>query len=163
MKRSSTLFLKIAVIFIGIPVLAACLFVLPQIANEANEAVKRGSDMAFAVYAILMVMYVSAVPFYFALYQSFNLLSYIDKNQAFSELSVKALKKIKNCALIISGLYVVGIPFVYILAEVDDAPGLILVGLVMIFAPLVIAVFAAVLQTLLQQAIDIKSENDLTV
>lgn len=163
MKRGSTLFLKVAVIFIGIPVLAACLFLLPQIANEANEAASRGSDLAFVVYAILMVMYVSAVPFYFALYQSFNLLSYIDKNQAFSELSVKALKKIKNCALIISGLYVVGIPFVYILAEVDDAPGLILVGMVMIFAPLVIAVFAAVLQRLLQQAIDIKSENDLTV
>jgi hypothetical protein len=32
-----------------------------------------------------------------------------------------------------------------------------------IFASLVIAVFAAVLKRLLQQAIDIKSENDLTV
>ncbi|MFC4321230.1 DUF2975 domain-containing protein [Litchfieldia salsa] len=163
MKRSSTLFLRIAVICIGIPVLALCLFLLPQITEEANEAAARGSDLAFAIYAILMVMYVSAVPFYFALYQSFNLLSYIDKNQAFSDLSVTALKKIKNCALIISGLYVVAIPFVYVLAEVDDAPGLILVGMAMIFAPMVIAVFAAVLQRLLQEAIDIKSENDLIV
>ena len=89
MKRGSTLFLKIAVILIGIPVLALCLFLLPQIANEANEAAERGSDLAFVVYGILMVMYVSAVPFYFALYQSFNLISYIDKNQAFSELSVR--------------------------------------------------------------------------
>ena len=43
MKRSSTLFLKIAVIFIGLPVLALCLFLLPQIASEANEAAARGS------------------------------------------------------------------------------------------------------------------------
>ncbi|MBU0905405.1 MAG: DUF2975 domain-containing protein, partial [Firmicutes bacterium] len=43
------------------------------------------------------------------------------------------------------------------------APGLGLVGMVMIFAPLVIAVFAAVLQRLLQEAIEIKSENDLMV
>ncbi|KKB39359.1 DUF2975 domain-containing protein [Bacillus thermotolerans] len=163
MKRSSTLFLRAAVIFIGIPVLAMCLFLLPQIAGEANEAARRGADIAFAVYALLMVMYVSAVPFYFALYQSFNLLNYIDKNLAFSKLSVRALKKIKNCALTISGLYVAALPFVYALAEVDDAPGLILIGMVMIFAPLVIAVFAAVLQRLLQEAIDIKSENDLTV
>jgi hypothetical protein len=163
MKKSSTLFLKVAVIFIGIPVLAMCLFLLPQIANEANEALKKGSDLAFVVYGILMVMYVSAVPFYFALYQSFTLLSYIDKNQAFSELSVRALKKIKNCALTISGLYVIALPFVYILAEADDAPGLILIGMVIIFAPMVIAVFAAVLQRLLQEAIDIKSENDLIV
>ena len=163
MKRSSTLFLKVAVIFIGIPVLAACLFLLPQIANEANEAADRGSDLAFVVYGLLMVMYVSAVPFYFALYQSFNLLSYIDKNQAFSQISVTALKKIKTCAIIMSGLYVVALPFVSILAEVDDAPGLIIVGMVPIFASMVIAVFAAVLQRLLQEAINIKSENDLTV
>jgi hypothetical protein len=163
MKRSSTLFLKVAVIFIGIPVLALGIFLLPQIANEANEAAERGWDLAYVVYGILVVMYVSAIPFYFALYQSFNLLSYIDKNQAFSELSVRALKKIKTCAITISGLYVAALPFVYILAEVDDAPGLILVGMVMIFAPMVIAVFAAVLQRLLQEAIDIKSENDLII
>ena len=35
MKRGSTLFLKIAVILIGFPVLALCIFLLPQIANEA--------------------------------------------------------------------------------------------------------------------------------
>lgn len=163
MKRGSTLFLKIAVILMGIPVLALCLFLLPQIANEANEAAERGADVAFVVYGILMVMYVSTVPFYIALYQAFKLLSYIDKNKAFSKLSVRALKNIKNCAIIISGLYAVALPLVYIMAEIDDAPGLVLIGMVPIFASIVIAVFAAVLQRLLQEAIDIKSENDLIV
>ena len=147
----------------GIPVLALCIFLLPQIVNEANEAADKGSDLAYVVYGIVTVMYITAIPFYFALYQSFTLLSYIDRNQAFSDLSVLALKKIKNCAITISGFYVIVLPFVYILAEVDDAPGLILVGMVMVFAPLVIAVFAAVLQRLLKEAIDIKSENDLIV
>jgi len=59
MKRGSTLFLKIAVILMGIPVLALCLFLLPQIVSEANEAAERGSDLAFAVYGILMVMFSS--------------------------------------------------------------------------------------------------------
>ncbi|WP_277585224.1 DUF2975 domain-containing protein [Psychrobacillus antarcticus] len=163
MKRGSTLFLKLAVILMGIPVLAMCLFLLPQIANEANEAAERGSDLAFVVYGLLMVMYVSAVPFYIALYQSFNLVSYIDKSQAFSELSVIAITKIKICAIIISGLYVVALPFVFILAQVDDAPGLVIVGMIPIFASMVIAVFAAVLQRLLKEAIDIKEENDLIV
>ncbi|MEK3797901.1 DUF2975 domain-containing protein [Peribacillus sp. FSL H8-0477] len=163
MKRSSTLFLKAAVIFMGIPVLALCIFLLPQIVNEANEAADKGSDLAYVVYGIVTIMYITAIPFYFALYQSFTLLSYIDRNQAFSDLSVLALKKIKNCALTISGFYVIVLPFVYILAEIDDAPGLILLGMVMVFAPLVIAVFAAVLQRLLKEAIDIKSENDLIV
>ncbi|EGW41794.1 hypothetical protein DOT_0212 [Desulfosporosinus sp. OT] len=54
-------------------------------------------------------------------------------------------------------------PFFYLVGEKDDAPGLILLGLVITFAPTVIAVFAAVLEKLLKDAIDIKSENDLTV
>ena len=37
MKRGSTLFLKIAVILIGIPVLALCIFFVPEIANFAAE------------------------------------------------------------------------------------------------------------------------------
>ncbi len=54
-------------------------------------------------------------------------------------------------------------PLLYLMAEIDDAPGIILIGLVIVFASMVIAVFSAVLQRLLKEAIDIKSENDLTV
>ena len=163
MNRGSTLLLKVAVICIGIPVLALCIFLLPQIAMEAIEEAKKGATLAYVVFGILLVMYVSAIPFYFALYQSLKLLSYIDKNEAFSEISVIALKKIKYCAITISSLYVVALPLVFIIAEWDDAPGLVVIGMVMVGAPLTIAVFAAVLQRLLKDAIAIKSENDLTV
>lgn len=78
-------------------------------------------------------------------------------------MSVKVLKNIKYCAIIISALYVAGMPILYLMAERDDAPGIIVIGLIIIFASMVIAVFAAVLQKLLKEAIDIKSENDLTV
>ncbi|MBO1915489.1 DUF2975 domain-containing protein, partial [Microvirga sp. 3-52] len=93
---------------------------------------------------------VSVIPFFVALYQAFKLLSYIDKSQAFSDMSVVALKKIKYCALIISGLYAVILPFVFLVADLDDAPGLVIIGMVPVFASMVIAVFAAVLQRLLQ-------------
>jgi hypothetical protein len=158
MKRGTTLFLKIAVILIGIPILALCIFGLPWLANNPANP-----DYAHILYPILIGMYISAVPFYFALYQAFKLLCYIDKNKAFSQISVKALKNIKYCAITISALYLVIMPFVYLVAEKDDAPGLIIIGMVPIFASMVIAVFAAVLQKLLKEAIDIKSENDLTV
>ncbi|QUG41863.1 DUF2975 domain-containing protein [Psychrobacillus sp. INOP01] len=160
MKQGSTLFLKITVILIGIPVLALCIFLVPGIANFAAELYP---DIAFIKYLVLINLYAAAIPFYFALYQAFKLLSYIDKNKAFSKISVRALKKIKYCAITISGLYVVGMPLFYLIAEMDDAPGVIVIGMVIIFASIVIAIFAAVLQKLLQEAIDIKSENDLTV
>ncbi|WP_042461892.1 DUF2975 domain-containing protein [Neobacillus dielmonensis] len=160
MKRGSTLFLKIAVFIIGTPVLAFCIFMVPVIAKHLAKGI---SGWDYAVLGILIIVYITAIPFYMALYQAFKLLSYIDKNEAFSELSVLSLKKIKNCAITICGLYIIGLPLFYIFAELDDAPGVVVVGMVLVFAPLVIAVFAAVLQRLLQEAIDIKSENDLTV
>ncbi|MDT3427308.1 hypothetical protein J2Z22_002859 [Paenibacillus forsythiae] len=157
MKRE-TLFLKIAVFLIGIPILALCILGLPRVAIEAA-----GHYPAYWLYPLLTVMYVSAIPFFVALVQAFRLLSYIDKNNAFSELSVRALKNIKYCAFAISILYAAGMPLVYLIAEEDDAPGLIVLGMVIVFASIVVAVFAAVLQKLLKNAIDIKSENDLTV
>ncbi|MBC6973709.1 DUF2975 domain-containing protein [Bacillus sp. Xin] len=158
MKQVSTLFLKIAVMLIGIPILALCIFGLPWLANNPVNP-----NYAHILHPILIIMYISVIPFFVALYQAFRLLSYIDKNKAFSELSVRALKNIKYCAITISILYVVSMPFFYFMAEIDDAPGIIVIGLVVIFASMVIAVFAAVLQKLLKEAIDIKSENDLTV
>ncbi|TWJ96497.1 hypothetical protein CHCC20487_0827 [Bacillus licheniformis] len=119
--------------------------------------------ISYLKYLVYADLYAAAIPFYFALYQAFKLLSYIDQNKAFSELSVRALKNIKYCAITISILFAAGMPLFYLIAEMDDAPGIILIGLVLIFASMVIAVFAAVLQRLLQEAIDIKSENDLTV
>jgi len=159
MKRE-TIFLKLAVFLIGTPVLALCIFGLPWIAKDAAES---STEMAYVLYGILIVMYISAIPFFVALYQTFRLLSYIDKNKAFSELSVRALRNIKFCAITISGLYLVSMPLFYIVAEVDDAPGAMVFGMGPAFASMVIAVFAAVLQKLLEEAIDIKSENDLTV
>ncbi|MFP7298331.1 DUF2975 domain-containing protein [Neobacillus niacini] len=158
MKRGSTLFLRMAVFLIGTPVLALAIYGLTWLPkNPANP------DYAHILYPIVVGMFVSVIPFFAALFQAFKLLSYIDKNQAFSELSVKALKNIKICAITISAVYVVILPFVFLVADLDDAPGLIIIGMVPVFASMVIAVFAAVLQRLLQEAIDIKSENDLTV
>lgn len=95
MKRGTTLFLKIAVILIGIPILAICIFLVPEIANYTAELYP---EMAFIKYLFLVNLYAAAIPFYFALYQAFKLLTYIDRNKAFSELSVTALKNIKYCA-----------------------------------------------------------------
>ncbi|MCU5463242.1 MULTISPECIES: DUF2975 domain-containing protein [Bacillus cereus group] len=160
MKQGSTLFLKTAIILIGIPVFALCIFLIPNIGNYAADLYP---DIAYIKYLVLINLYATVIPFYFALYQAFKLVSYIDKGNAFSKLSVRALKKIKQCAITICVLYVVGMPLFYLVAKRDDAPGIIIIGMILIFASMVIAVFAAVLQRLLKDAIDIKSENDLTV
>ncbi|SFC96596.1 DUF2975 domain-containing protein [Bacillus sp. UNCCL81] len=158
-KRSSTTFLKAIIFLAGIAVLALCIFLVPHF---GNFAAKMYPNIAAMKYLVFIVLYGAAVPFYFALYQAFNLLRYIDDNTAFSELSVKALKNIKYCAVAISVIYVLGMPLFHFIAKKVDPP-IGFLGLIIIFASLVIAVFAAILQQLLQEAINIKSENDLTV
>jgi len=160
MKRGTTLFLKFAVIVIGLVGLALCIFLVPEIANYMAKLYPQAH---YLKYLVLTGLYPTAIPFYCALYQAFKLLSYIDRNNAFSEPSVEALKIIKYCAAVISALFMLDMPLFYLFAERDDAPGVIIIGLVMIFASMVIAVFAAVLEKLLKNAIDIKVENDLTV
>lgn len=159
MKRE-TIFLKVAVFVIATPIVAICLFALPFIWRQAAE---EGGWVQTSIHPILIGMYVAAVPFLVALYQTFRLLGYIDRNEAFSYLSVKSLRFIKYCALCITVVYTATLPFFYQFAERDDAPGFMVIGLVLVFASFVVAVFAELLQKLLKRAIDLKQENDLTV
>ncbi|WP_211653461.1 DUF2975 domain-containing protein [Planococcus alpniumensis] len=159
MKRE-TLFLKVVLFLMALPVIALCIFVVPPLSSIIQD----GPDqLAFLQYVFVALLYATAVAYFVALYQTYKLLSFIDDNIAFSVRSVTAIKNIKRCALVITGIYVLAMPLFYIIAEIDDAPGLILMGAAIGFGALVIAVFAAVLQKLLTHAIDIKSENDLTV
>lgn len=159
-KPGSTTFLKAVIVLFGLAALALCVFVVPEIAGFAAELYP---DMAYIQALVMIDLYGAALPFYIALYQAFKLLGYIDQNKAFSDTSVQVLKNIKNCAVTISGMFVIGMPLFYLMAERDDAPGIIVIGMIIILASMVIAVFAAVLQKLLNEAIELKSENDLTV
>lgn len=154
MKQGSTLFLKLIISFIGLVVLGLCVFLLWAIIS---------SQEAGDYLPVLLGMYIAAVPFFFALFQTWKLLVYIDKSEAFSDSSVRALKKIKYCAIAISTVYMASMPFIVHVADKDDAPGATALGFVIIFSSIVIATFSAVLQKLLREAINIKSENDLTV
>lgn len=154
MKYGSTLLLRLAVLVMGLMVLALCIIALPTGIESDETGYYR---------PILIGMYLTTIPFYIAMFQTLKLLNYVDKNTAFSEKSVKALKYIKYCAGSISVVYGASLPYFYYAAQQDDAPGVVVIGMLFTFAPLVIAVFAAVLQILLRNAIAIKSENDLTV
>jgi len=158
MERVSTLFLKITLFVFAIPILAACVLGLPQLIDEFSDY-----DQMWVYLPVIIVLYAAAVPYFIALYQAFGLLNYIDKSIAFSELSVTALKRIKYCAIAIGCLIAAILPCLYLIAQEEDAPGLLVIGMAIAFASFVIAFFAAVLQKLLRSAIDIKSENDFTI
>ncbi|HRQ37375.1 MAG TPA: DUF2975 domain-containing protein [Chloroflexota bacterium] len=157
LKRGSTLFLKVVICLIGIGTLVVLIW-FPQLEGRAAnlDLIHIYSDPAI-IYA-----YIGSIPFFVALYQAFKLLGYIEQDQVFSEKAVRALRKIKLCAVAIIGFIVAGIAFI-ILGSEEDPAGVVAMGIYTTFATVVIAVAAAVFERLLQNAVDIKSENDLTV
>ena len=156
----STFFLRATVVILGFIAVGLAILILPAIYSEWEHAYPQAACLK---YPALVILSMTMIPFFIALHQTLKLLRLVDKNEAFSEVSVAALKKIKYCALGFGGLYALFLPIAHVVARGEDAPGLMIIGLIMTCAPVVIAVFAAVLQRLLQSAITIKSENDLTV
>jgi len=159
-KKGSTIFLKSVIMLLGIPVLALGLFWLPGIASRDAAAHPESSYLS---YLFLLYVYALCIPYYTALYKAYRLLTNIDQHKAFSK-SVRALRTIKNCALTIVADLVLGITSIMIMfTGKEDITGIITLTLISIFVTSTIATFAAVLHRLLQKAIDLQNENQLTV
>lgn len=158
LKQSSTLFLKVVILLIGIAALVGMIW-FPQTEGRATNL-----DL-ISIYTdpFILYGYITSVPFFLALYQAIKLLGLIDKNKIFSQAAIKAVRNIKYCALAIIGFLVVAIFYIRLMAQGDDPAGPTMMGFVTIVTSAVIATTAAVFQKLLQNAVDMKSENDLTV
>lgn len=160
-KNCSTLLLKMALVCMGLIVLAWVIFALP---NLYKGAVVEFPYARLAVLGIVIVLHAVAVPYFFVLWQSWKLLVLIDQNKGFSKFSVTTFRSIKYASLTGGILLMLGfVPLLYPIAEVDDAPGLLIFGFLFACIPLVVSVFAAVLEKLFQNAVEMKSENDLTI
>ena len=158
LKRASTLFLRGVIVLIAIGVLAAMIR-FPQTEGRAAHL-----DLV-SIYTdpLIIYGYIASIPFFIALYQAFKLLGYVDHNQVFSQPAVNAVRTIKYCAITTSGFIVLGILYIRLCAHGDDPAGPTALGILTTFASIVIAAGAAIFERLLQNAVEIKSENDLTV
>lgn len=163
MKRGLTIITRGIMYLMGIAVISICAILLPELARE--EAVGKINPPNALPY--LIAAWVLSVPIFIALYQTLKLLSYIDSNKAFSHRSVKLLQNIKLCAVVFSIMIVVGAITVIVEARIEgpreDVTHIVALGFIFSFASSIVATFAAVMQRLLQDAIRIKSENDLIV
>ena len=158
MKRSSPLFLQLVIVLIAIGALALMLW-------EPHIEGRNAHATTFQIYfndPFLAYAYVASIPFFAALYQAFKVLGYAGQNKVFSQAAVKALRTIKYCAIALIGFVAVGEIFI-VFSNSDDRAGGVFMGVLITFGSIVIATAAAMFERILQDAVDIKSENDLTV
>lgn len=160
MKRGATIFLQSVIVLIG---LGALTFMLWEPHIEGRNA----QATLFEIYfqdPFLACAYIASIPFFVALYQAFVLLRYIGHNQVFSEQSVSALRTIKYCAILLATFALAREAYLFIAVRgTDDIAGGVAMGLFLILGSVIIATAAAIFERLLQNAVDIKAENDLTI
>ena len=158
MKRSSTFFLKVVILLIVIGALAGMIW-FPQTEGRATNL-----DL-ISIYTdpFIIYIYIASIPFFVGLYQAFKLLNFIDANKAFSQGAVNTLKNMQFASLSLIGFIALAEFYIRFFAHGDDPAGPTALGILASFAVAVIATAAAVFQKLLQNAVDLKSENDLTV
>jgi len=159
MKRISIVFLQAVIVFIGMVALAILIW-FPLTEGRATNL-----DL-FSIYLDRFILYGYAVSvaFFVALYKAFRLLGYIGQNKVFSPDAVKTLKSIKYCAIVLSIAIVMAGLYIRIFhSKEDDPAGFLAMCIVTTFVSIVVATAAAIFEKLLQNAVDMKSENDLTI
>ena len=159
MKRSSTIFLQAVIVALGIGALALLLW-------EPHIEGRNAHSTLFQIYfndPFLAYAYTGSIAFFVALYQAFKVLGYVRQDRTFSQTTVNALRIIKYCAFTIIGFVLGAVVYLMIVRPDDDIAGGVFIGILITFGSTVIATAAAVFEKTLQTAVDIKSENDLTV
>jgi len=158
MKRSPTIFLQVIIVLIGLGALALMLW-------EPHVEGRNAHATLFEIYfhdPFLAYAYMASIPFFAALYQAFKVLGYVRQNRTFSQATVNSLRIIKYCAVAMVALVAVSVVFMAFGDKEDRPPGVFL-RILIAFPSIVIATAAAMLERIFQNAVDLKSENDLTV
>jgi Protein of unknown function (DUF2975) len=143
MKRSSTIFLQAVIVLIGI---AAFVFLLWEPHIEGRNA----HATLFEIYfndPFLAWAYSASIAFFVALYQAFKLLRDVRLNKIFSLRSLRALRTIKYCGIVLIGFVAVGVAYLFIMVRgEDDIAGGVAMGNFVALISTAIAIAAAVFE-----------------
>lgn len=160
MKKTSTIFLQTVIVILGVAVLALMLW-------EPHVEGRNVHSTTFEIYfhdPFLAYAYTGSIAFFTALFQGFRLLGFVRRGEVFSLESVKALRIIKICAIVIVA-FLLGAELFFGIVQrgKEDIAGAVMLGLILIFISAVVGTAAAVFERTLQSAVELKRENDLTV
>ena len=159
LKRISIIFLQTIIVLTGIVALAVL------IRFPLTEGRAAGLDL-FSIYfdPFILYGYAASITFFVGLYKAFKLLGYIGQNKVFTTNSVKALKSIQYCAIVLSISIVTAGLYIKIFHNKEDDPaGFLAICFVTTVVSIVVATAAAKFEKHLQNTIDMKSKNDFTI
>ena len=158
MKLGATLFLRAVLVLVGIGALA---LLLAEPHFEGRNAHATPAEIYFQD-PFLAYVYVASIAFFVGLWHAFKLLGYAGRDRELSPAAVRSVRTIKYCAIALVA-FVLGAELFILSNDSEDRAGGVVMGAVIAFASIVVATAMAVLERSLQRAVDMNSENDLTV
>ena len=152
--------LKVLIVLLGLPIVGLGSMFMLEVLTFAETL---GSPLVPFKPIFLALLGLTMLLFLLIVYRGIALLSRIQKGDIYSSHSVRHLHLASVYSGLISGIYVLFLPVFYSVADRDDAPGFMVLGLFFIVLSLAFALFLFVIKRLLVQAISLKEENDLVV
>jgi len=141
-NKLSIIYLKITTLSVMLATLALLIFILYIAITAENIEYYR---------AVLFVISASIVPLILGAYYFLKLLIFVAKKTTPVKQLSKNLDYIKYSAFAVSAIYIAGMPIILYAAEKDDAPGVVLIALIIIAIFFTVGVFVSVVQNLLQE------------
>ena len=157
-QRELSLLLKAAIVITAL----VTLFLLQVFAPLVGDDYRRSApEMAHLYWPLLLFLWGSSLPFFTALALGWCIASDMGRDRSFCRENALRLKWVCRLALLESGIYCAALVIAVFLNI--GSPGTSFLLIFTILAGLVVAVIAAILSHLVDKAVALQQENDLTV
>ena len=144
MKKFITYVLSGLLILIGFIIFLMCSFVLPSI---SDDVVRHSPEITHLQYPILLGMYATAIPFFYAIYATIKIIFTAEKESIYAEEIKGFLTHISYCAAVIILLYIAG----FIILDISKAlpPIVAILGIIIIIVSCIVATAASFIRGIL--------------
>ena len=97
---------------------------------------------------LIVFLYVTMLPFYGAIYHTLKGLQHLRRGQPIDQ----QLVRVKHNAIVLATMYVLALPGAYYLADLNDAPGVILLSLIILGITVAVIAASNVLRTIVRSS-----------
>ncbi|HHU63711.1 MAG TPA: DUF2975 domain-containing protein [Clostridiales bacterium] len=150
--------LKRIIVIIAVIGLLVCFVIAPTIGRNIALTYP---EFEYMFFPCLVFIWITAVPFYIALWNVWLICNEISKDNSFCRENAARLKLISKLSVLECILYFVAIIILLFLNLLH--PSILLLALSIIFVGIAIAIASAALSHLVHKAYVLKEENDLTI
>lgn len=157
-QRELSIWLKGLLLMSGVLGLFLCFGLAPNMGSTLAES---DPSRAHLFWPCLLFIWIACIPIYMALYQAWMIFKNVGEDNSFCEENMLRLKKVSRLSIIVVLMYSCAAFWLLIVDLVNFY--IFLAIFVILFASIFVAVSSAVLSHLVNKAVELQKENDLTI